>query len=225
MSFGRRDFLKFTGIGTLALPRRSESADKPPQPNPKASKMNPRLFTFLVGDAGPWKFVESKRVIGEGLPEARALSIVSDFIPAMPDGVAWLLRGVTSNERYVTRSEKDQLVMNQAGLGRPETDCAALIPIPKYAAWWAMTQDVQRKVFEDESNHTVTGLKYLPAIARRLHHCRDLHQLEPFDFLTWFEFSKTDTGAFDLLVKELHATPEWTFVEREVEIRVVRNSD
>ena len=34
-----------------------------------------------------------------------------------------------SNERYVTREEKEQLVAKQAGLDRPEATCAALIPI------------------------------------------------------------------------------------------------
>jgi hypothetical protein len=27
-------------------------------------------------------------------------------------------------------------------------------------------------------------------VARRLHHCRDLGESEPFDFLTWFEYSR-----------------------------------
>jgi len=61
---------------------------------------------------------------------------------------------------------------------------------------------------------------YLPEIARRLHHARDLG--EPFDFLTWFEFRAEDEGRFDELVARLRATEEWRYVEREVDVRLAR---
>jgi hypothetical protein len=76
--------------------------------------------------------------------------------------------------------------------------------------------------FERSSRHIATGLRYLPAIARRLHHCRDLGSAEPFDFLTWFDYAPEHAIAFDALVAELRATEEWTFVEREVDIRLAR---
>ncbi|MDZ4852461.1 MAG: hypothetical protein SGI77_24495 [Pirellulaceae bacterium] len=44
-----------------------------------------------------------------------------------------------------------------------------------------MTQDERRAIFEERSHHISIGLKYLPAIARRLHHCRDFSEPEPFD--------------------------------------------
>ena len=78
------------------------------------------------------------------------------------------------------------------------------------------------RIFEERSHHTQIGMEYLPAIARRLHHCRDLGGIEPFDFLTWFEFAKADSAAFDDLVAALRATDEWKYVERESEIRVIR---
>jgi chlorite dismutase len=135
-----------------------------------------------------------------------------------------VLRGITSNERYVTREEKQQLVATQEGLGRPASTCAALIPIRKRAAWWLLPQDERRRILEERSAHVQTGLRYLPAVARRLHHCRDLGTPEPFDFLTWFEFAPSDAPAFDRLVAELRATEEWQFVEREVDIRLTRES-
>ncbi len=64
------------------------------------------------------------------------------------------------------------------------------------------------------------GLEYLPAIARRLHHGRDLGG--PFDFLTWFEFAPEAEPAFDALLVRLRASEEWTYVDREIEIRVTR---
>jgi hypothetical protein len=65
-------------------------------------------------------------------------------------------------------------------------------------------------------------MKYLPAIARRLHHCRDLGTPEPFDFLTWFEFAPEAQSAFDELLAALRATEEWKYIDREVELRATR---
>lgn len=86
--------------------------------------------------------------------------------------------------RYVTRPEKQQLIAQSPALGRPTADCAALIPLRKNPAWWSLTQDERRHIFEEQSHHTQIGLDYLPAIARRLPHCRDLGDPQPFDFLT-----------------------------------------
>ena len=98
---------------------------------------------------------------------------------------------------------------------------AALIPITKSAEWWELAQDERREIFEERSRHTATGLRYLPAIARRLYHCRDLG--EPFDFLTWFEYAPSDADAFEELVGLLRATEEWRYVVREVDIRLSRD--
>lgn len=82
-----------------------------------------------------------------------------------------------------------------------------------------MAQDVRRAIMEEQSRHIRLGMKYLPAVARRLHHSRDLG--EPFDFLTWFEYAPDDTIAFEELVGLLRGTPEWQYVDREVDIRMV----
>lgn len=97
---------------------------------------------------------------------------------------------------------------------------AALIPIRKTADWWALAQDERRAIFEEQSHHTAIGMDYLPAIARKLYHARDLG--EPFDFLTWFEFAPEHEAAFEALVARLRATREWTYVDREIDIRLVR---
>ena len=76
----------------------------------------------------------------------------------------------------------------------------------------------RRAIFEEKSRHIGLSMKYMPAIARRLHHSRDLG--EPFDFLTWFEFDPAHSGAFDDLLGELRATEEWIYVDREVDIRL-----
>jgi chlorite dismutase len=183
---------------------------------------NPRLHTFVGGKTGPWQTISQRTLAGDALAAPLRLAIEAGEVAVAAAEATWVLRGVTSNERYVTRLEKAQLVAKQPELGRAEADCAVLIPIKKHPAWWAMTQDERRHVFEESSRHNRIGLEYLPAIARRLHHCRDLTTAEPFDFLTWFEFAGRDTGAFDQLLQRLRATPEWRFVAREVEFRFQR---
>lgn len=180
-----------------------------------------RLFSFIGGLQGRWRVTDVRSVIGESLSVTPRLDVVAGDVVELPAGASWLLRGITSNERYVTREEKTTLVATQEGLGRSGSTMAALIPIRKTAAWWAMTQDERREIFEARSRHIVIGMHFLPAIARRLHHCRDLALSEPFDFLTWFEFAPADEPSFESLLEQLRATPEWAFIDREADIRLV----
>lgn len=185
--------------------------------------MSTRLFSFMGGDTGPWRVVRMAAIAGESLPAAERLAIASGA-PSDPDA-AWILRGMTSNERYVVREEdRRQLVARQKTLGRPDATCAALIPIRKSTAWWTLTQAERQDIFENQSRHPQTGLQHFPALARRLHHCRDLSENEPFDFLTWFEYAPADETAFNTLLAALRATAEWQYVEREVDIRLVREA-
>jgi chlorite dismutase len=149
------------------------------------------------------------------------LSVMSGTVDRLPQDAAWALRGTTSNERYVVREEKSALASKQESLGRPASKRAALIPIRKTAAWWALAQDERREIFEAQSHHIGIGMNYLPGVARRLHHCRDLGTEEPFDFLTWFEYAPSEAAAFDELLIALRTSPEWEYVDREVDIRLV----
>jgi chlorite dismutase len=185
--------------------------------------MTTRLFSFVGADIGPWRIVSTQTIVGAPLPEAKRLNVVSGAPVSSETHTPWVLRGITSHERYVVRTEKSDLVQKQQGLARPEATCAALIPMRKNAAWWDLTQDERRRVFEDHSKHIQIGLKYLPAIARRLHHCRDLSENEPFDFLTWFEYAPIHELEFNRLVCKLRASEEWKYVDREVDIRLIRD--
>lgn len=181
-----------------------------------------RSCTFVGSATGDWTVTSMRTLAGEPLPAAGCVSLHPDG--ALPDrNASWRLRGLSSHERYVTREEKERLAARQPALGRAQATCAALIPLRKSAAWWALAQDERRRVLEDRSAHIATGLRYLPAVARRLYHCRDLGEHQPFDFLTWFEFAPADTPAFDRLLAALRASEEWTYVERDVEIRLTRS--
>lgn len=184
--------------------------------------MSTRLFSFIGGDTGKWRVAKMEAIVGEPLPDARKLDIASGAVSSSDPPAAWVLRGITSNERYVDREEKNQIVAKLLDLGRPEASCAALIPIRKNEAWWALTQDERLGIFREQSNHTRIGLQHYPELARRLHHCRDLSESEPFDFLTWFEYEPAQEASFNKLLAALRAIEEWKYVEREVDIRLVR---
>jgi hypothetical protein len=180
----------------------------------------PLMVTFIAGHAGDWRVDRIEAVRGAGLDWAARLAVVEGAGVGIPAEAGWTLRGVPSHLRYTTETERRLLVGRQPVLGRLHATRAALIPIRKREAWWALAQDERRAILEERSQHIATGVKYLPAVARRLIHCRDLG--EPFDFLTWFEYAPEDSGAFEELVGRLRETEEWSYVEREVEVRVTR---
>jgi chlorite dismutase len=179
--------------------------------------------TFRGGQSGGWRITSLGAVKGPALAAVPALSVVHSeaiALPLLPSQTSWRLAGVASHVRYAERPEKTRLAEVQAPLGRIEASCAALIPIRKSAAWWDLTQEERRRIFEDQSHHIAASLKYLPDIARQLYHCRDLG--EPFDFLTWFEYAPEHASLFEDLVGMLRGTEEWTYVEREVDVRAAR---
>jgi len=178
----------------------------------------PLTVTFVAGATGAWRIERVSAVQGEVLAPAARLTIAE--LPVAPDTGVWSLRGVVSHPHYATTAELRQLAAVQPVLSRPEASCAALIPIRKSDAWWAMGQDDRRAIFEDRSGHIARSMRHLPAVARRLHHSRDLG--EPFDFLTWFEYAPEYASAFDDLVGELRATEEWRYVVREIDVRLIR---
>ena len=149
--------------------------------------------------------------------------MIAGIAPNLPADALWALRGVATNDRYTTRAEKTELTGKQTPIGRPEATSAALVLLRKRAECWALPQDERRTIFEGQSRHIGIGLEYLPGVARRLHHCRELG--EPFDFLTWFEYAPEQSDAFEALVARLRATPEWQFVDREVDIRLTRGEE
>lgn len=181
--------------------------------------MSSALSTYLAGGSGPWRIDAITPVTGETLPAAERLDISEAPVTREAADTVWALRGVTSNIRYTTRAELDVLAHRQEGIGRPQCTRAALIPIRKSDAWWALAQDERRALLAE--SHITIGLDYLPAVARRLHHGRDLG--EPFDFLTWFEYAPKDSEQFEDLVDRLRSTTEWSHVDREVDVRLSRD--
>jgi hypothetical protein len=176
--------------------------------------------TFAGGDTGSWKVREARAIVGHALAPADRLAVHEGIVRPVAEDEHWALAGTTSHLRYVERAEKQLLDAAQPALGRVGATHAAFIPIAKNADWWALAQDERRAILEDRSHHISATQRFLPAVARRLYHARELGG--PFDFLTWFEFAPRDEGLFDELLAMLRATEEWRYVEREVELRLAR---
>src|SRR4029079_11098935 len=101
--------------------------------------------------AGVWRIESSTAVTGEPLPPADRLEVREGIVPASAGTLR--VAGVGRHPRYVERREKAQLDAVTPPLGRPEATMAALIPIRKSPAWWALPQDERRAIFEKRSRH------------------------------------------------------------------------
>ncbi|WP_199223831.1 chlorite dismutase family protein [Paraconexibacter algicola] len=185
---------------------------------PAGSRMVPQPTVFAAGRTGPWRIESSTAVLGEGLPVAPRLTVAPAATPVVD--AAWCVRGVHGHARYATAAEARELAARSAPLGRREATCGAMILVRKSAAWWALAQDERRELLEERSRHVSAGARYLPEVARRLFHGREM--AEPFDFVTWFDFAPSARDAFDTLVATLRSTEEWTYVDREVDVRLLR---
>jgi chlorite dismutase len=180
---------------------------------------NKKIISFVGSDQGDWRISSMVTLKGGSIPSAKRLTVVPPNSSLQKtDRSNFNLKGVISNLRYTSGDEKKELNNNALGLNLPGFDCAALIPIKKSDEWWALPQDERRKIFEEDSKHIATSIRYLNRISRQLHHSRDIG--EEFDFLTWFEFSSENSAAFDDLCTALRGTKEWEFVTREIDIRL-----
>ena len=177
-------------------------------------------YLFVGGTAGSWSLKKQSVIMGEPMPEISHLNIVGPDDNQLIQNPTWILRGFTSNIRYTNHKEDVELKQRSAPIGRVEATHGAMIILKKSAAWWNLAQDERRAIFEEESQHIQIGMKFLPEIARRLHHSRDLN--EPFDFITWFEYAPEHETAFSDLADQLRATKEWRYIDREIDYRFIK---
>jgi chlorite dismutase len=182
---------------------------------------NETLTKFCGGNTGEWIVNAMYSIRGQSLEQVNRIDILHFNDMGDNNQGSWALYGISSNMRYTNRIERTALDKTPSVLGQPERSRAALIPITKSSEWWMLTQDERRQIFEEQSKHIDYSLKYLNNISRKLYHSRDLG--EPFDFLTWFEFSPEHSNQFDELVDFLRQTEEWKYVTREIDIRLERS--
>ena len=68
---------------------------------------------FAGGGTGAWHVERMSAVMGPPLPAVDRVAVREDQNLPVPPGSPWLLRGVTSYERYVQRRERSALVERQ----------------------------------------------------------------------------------------------------------------
>ncbi len=179
------------------------------------------LFSYMGGTTGPWRITKAVTHCGLPLKNATHVEITSGQNHRVPAGTAWVLSGVVRNSRYVTREERIPLESNQPSFSNEDATCAALIPIRKSMTWWNLGRNERREIREAGSESLTTVMKFLPAIARKLRPGRAWG--EKFDSVTWFEYAPQDASIFDAMVDVLRSSEEWRYVEREIDIRLVRD--
>lgn len=180
---------------------------------------NPRITSFLGGTEGEWSVTSQTTLRGDPVESVARVAMVSGALTSS-DTAAWILRGAFTHDRYTTRDEKTELVAKQSPIGRREATRSALILLRKNAAWWSLAQNERRAILEEQSHHIAIGMRYLPAVARRLLHCRDFATQEPFDFLGFLDFAPENESAFNAMLDELRGTREWSFIDRDIDIRL-----
>lgn len=184
---------------------------------------NSRATTFIGRKTGSMFVVSHTTLAGPPIALVNSVDMVAGIATDLPADAAWALHGVTSHDHYTTREEKTELISKQAPVGRTEATSAALILLRKNPEWWALTQDERRAILEADLHHIAIGMRYLPAVARRLLHCRDLADEAPFDFIGFLDFAPESQAAFDRMLEELRATKEWSFMDREIDIRLTKH--
>ena len=154
---------------------------------------------------------------GQGLDPATRVEVVNARLDDLPADASWALHGTTSNLRYTTRDEKERLATIQPALSAHRQPRGA------------HPDQEERAVVGPGAGRTPPGLRgrlaphaHRLALSPRDHAppSRDLG--EPFDFITWFDYAPEHERDFDALLAELRASEEWTYVEREIDVRLVQ---
>lgn len=166
----------------------------------------PLSVAFVAGPSGMWRMDGIVAPHGDALPPAARLAVLEGTDAGGP-GSRWVLRGSATDDHDEGQP-----------LGRPEARLGALLAVRKSPSWWDMASEERLRVLGDRGSDL--ELAAHPSISRRLYRSRDLG--EPFDFLVWFEFVPDDEAAFEELLGLLRTSDEWSFVEREVDVRVTR---
>jgi hypothetical protein len=181
------------------------------------------FYNYVGGSSGAWEVTAFSALRGEPLATVTHVDIVNGRLDRIPAGASWILSGLVRNTRYVTREELVPPGKRRFAAHSPSPTCAALIPIRRSAAWWDLDVEARRELQHPQSQRAPFGLQYLQYLSAMIHrwqHRRDLS--DQLDNVTWFEYEPRDATAFDDLLADWRASEEWTYIDRECDIRLVR---
>lgn len=199
--------------------RSHRSRERPPV---FSSSCSENLFSYIGGSSGSWRITQMQTLSGPALRLASHVEIAHGPVVRPPGGASWILSGIARNTRFVTREERSPEQCWSTSSQTREATCAALIPIQQSAAWWDLAHDEREEIIETQSRCLSDRLRFLTTFARRFLFGRDLG--EPFDIVTWLEYSPCDEALVNDLAAALRQTQEWKYVEREIDIRMVRET-
>ena len=116
------------------------------------------LFHYIGGIRGQWSVTRSVTYSGLPLKAVSHVEITNGPLSRTPGGTSWILRGIVSNTRYVTREERGDREPTRSRFGPADANCAALIPIRKSPAWWNLAPDERREIQESRSRQFGKGI-------------------------------------------------------------------
>ena len=163
--------------------------------------------------------------LGRGFSAARLERAGGVELPAIPPDAIWY-RGVKQHLLYTGERQSRELVSQSRSAMPPGEDTTAVvIPLRKTTAWWDLPQDRRQAHFSVAAaateSHTSIGMRYAGRIFRTLYSARYLGAPLEYDFVTYFEFPRSEAETFRALLGELRdraRNPEWEFVDLEHEI-------
>src|SRR5947208_7454816 len=90
------------------------------------------FHTFVGGTVGRWRVERIQVIVGQTLPSVPRLWIFEGNQSTTLEGSIWLLRGVTSYERYVHKTERSALVVHVGtSLKTLPPGLSSRLPVPK----------------------------------------------------------------------------------------------
>lgn len=177
------------------------------------------LYNYIGGRTGAWEVTELTANHGSPLARVSHLDITNGPLERIPASTVWVLQGLVRSTRHVIREEHETRDSKRRN-GMAEATCAALIPIRKSAAWWALDKLARLEMTQLSSWSGLPGQQFLSAVVRRLQNGRDLSG--QFDEVTWFEYAPRDASVFNDLLAAWRASDEWKYVERDCDMRLTR---
>jgi hypothetical protein len=195
-------------------------------PSAELTQTGAKLTEYRVDSVTPIRGPSDVVLDARVAPRAELWRLEQPGALAVPDAP---FIGATQHLVYTdaeTRRDLVRVSSPEPGPGQGSGPVAVLIPIQKSAEWWNLAQDERQQYLAQPARtaHVAIGRRYADRIYRRLYHARYLPRSE-WDFLTYFEFRREDRTAFLELLEALRdpgQNPEWAFVERELEIWMIR---
>lgn len=179
-----------------------------------------KIFHYVGGTSGPWRITKIDTQIGLPLRAASHVDINVGPLASQPFNASWILRGVASSTRFITRDDASEFTLTSSPSHQSQTPCAALILIRRCYEWWNLDKAERTEFQKDREDLLHTNVPFFSTIAKRFQFQRKRN--ESFDFMAWIEYEASDAALLDEIASTFRRSREWFFVDREIDIRMER---